>query len=254
MAVGRIGKNIATEFLGLWGVITIVLAWEIIVRLSGVNPIVMPKPSSIFMDILNNPKLYAVSAFQTTIFAVAGLIAGVFVGTSLAILSWLSRVLSGVLTPVAIIFASVPVVAMIPVLARIFGYDMRTVLAIVAIISFFPAFVFTTAGLRSLPAGSDDLFTVLGVGTLRRLWFLALPSAIPEWSIALRLAAANAILAAIVAEFLMGTSGLGYMFGEARSSLNMVRALGASSIAAAISVAAFLTASAFETWARSSWR
>jgi len=254
MRVGRIGRNIATETLGLWGVIFIVLAWEIIVRFSGVNPIVMPKPSSILMDIFSNPGVYALSAFQTTIFAVAGLLVGVLVGTTLAILSWLSRVLSGLLTPVAIIFASVPVVALIPVLARIFGYDMRTVLAIVAIISFFPAFVFTTAGLRSLPAGSDDLFTVLGVGALRRLWFLALPSAIPEWSIALRLAAANAILAAIVAEFLMGTSGLGYMFGEARSSLNMVRALGASAIASAISVTAFLAASRFEKWAQVSWR
>lgn len=254
MSVGRIGKKIATETIGLWGVISIVLAWEIMVRLSGVNPIVMPKPSSILLDIFNNPGLYALSAFQTTIFAAAGLLVGVFVGTSLSVLSWLSRVLSGLLTPVAIIFASIPVVALIPVLARIFGYDMRTVLAIVAIISFFPAFVFTTAGLRSLPPGSDDLFAVLGVRTLRRLWFLALPSAIPEWSIALRLAAANAILAAIVAEFLMGTSGLGYMFGEARSSLNMVRALGASAVAATISVAAFLAASAFERWAQSSWR
>ncbi|MEQ8376531.1 MAG: ABC transporter permease subunit [Roseibium aggregatum] len=121
-------------------------------------------------------------------------------------------------------------------------------------VTFFPTFVFTTAGLRSLPAGSDDLFQVLGVGTFRRLWFLALPSAIPEWSIALRLSAANAILAAIVAEFLMGTSGLGYMFAEARSSLNMVTALGASAVAAAISVAAFLAASAIERWAQTSWR
>lgn len=238
----------------LWGVILIVLIWEVSVWAAGFNPIVIPRPSAILLDIWHHPEVYLLSSFQTIVFAGLGLIVGVAIGTILAILTWLSRILSGLLTPVAIIFASVPVVALIPVLARIFGYDMRTVLAIVAIISFFPAFVFTTSGLRSLPPGSDDLFSVMGVGIWRRLYYLALPSAVPEWAVALRLASANAILAAIVAEFLMGTSGLGYVFNEAQSSLNMVRALGASAIAALISIVAFVAASAFERRAQAQWR
>lgn len=254
MIVPGIIKKVLNGTVALWGIGAIVMAWELGVRASNLNPIVMPRPSSIVLDILYHSDVYVTGSLQTSLLAVAGLIIGMFIGTVLAVFAWLSRVLSGLLTPVAIIFASVPVVAMIPILARIFGYDMRTVLAIVAIISFFPAFVFTTAGLRSLPAGSNDLFSVLGVGTYRRLYFLALPSAIPEWAVALRLVAANAILAAIVAEFLMGTSGLGHIFAEARSSLNMVRALGASAVAAAISVLAFLVASAVERWAQAAWR
>ena len=254
MGPNRVLRRISAGAASLWGILAILVVWEVFVAAQELNPIVMPRPSNVFLDIVRHPEIYAISALQTSLFAVLGLAIGMLVGSLLAILAWLSRILSGVLTPLAIIFASVPVVALIPVLARIFGYDMSTVLAIVAIISFFPAFVFTTSGLRSLPAGSDDLFSVLGVGIFRRLYYLALPSAIPEWTVALRLAAANAILAAIVAEFLMGTSGLGFVFSDARGNLNMVRALGASAIAALISVLAFLAASAFERRARASWR
>ena len=80
------------------------------------------------------------------------------------------------------------------------------------IITFFPSFVFTTAGLRDLPHGSQDLFSVLGASRRATLRRLALPAAVPNMAIALRLAAAHAILAAMIAEFLMGTTGLGYLF------------------------------------------
>ena len=51
------------------------------------------------------------------------------------------------------LFSSVPVVALIPVIARLLGYDTSTVLAIVVIITFFPSFVFASSGLRSAAAG-----------------------------------------------------------------------------------------------------
>ena len=85
-------------------------------------------------------------------------------------------------------------------------------MAIVVVISFLPAFVFMSAGLKALPEGSDDLFNVLVAGRLKRFIYLAAPSAVPSWMIALRLAAPPAVLSAMVAEFLMGTFGWGIHF------------------------------------------
>ncbi len=236
-----------------WGVLAILLAWQIWVSLAGLDAIVMPSPLSVARDIASAPDVYGAAAAQTVLLAVAGLALGMAFGTALALLCWLSRVLAGMLTPLGIVFASVPVVALIPVLARIFGYDQRTVLAIVVIISFFPSFVFTGAGLRALPPGSDDLFRVLGAGTWRRLRLLALPAAMPDWAVAFRIAGANAVLAAMVAEFLMGTGGLGHLFHAARSDLAMERALGASLVATVISVLGFLGASVLERKARAAF-
>ena len=80
--------------------------------------------------------------------ALFGLVMGMAVGTALAIAAWFSPVASGLLNPLTILFSSVPVVALIPVIARLLGYDTSTVLAIVVIITFFPSFVFASSGLR----------------------------------------------------------------------------------------------------------
>lgn len=240
-------------FGSAWIVLAMLITWEAVVSIYAINSIVMVSPSSIVKEILNHPHEFGVATLRTVLLATAGLALGMTIGTMLAMATWLSRFVSGLLTPISIIFASVPVVAIIPILARLFGYETGTVLAIVAIISFFPAFVFTLSGLRSLPPGSDDLFRVLGVGKLKRLYYLALPSAVPQWAIALRLAAANAVLSAIVAEFLMGTGGLGYVFNVARGDLDMSHALGASAIAAMISIACFFAATALERKLSARW-
>jgi ABC-type nitrate/sulfonate/bicarbonate transport system permease component len=164
------------------------------------------------------------------------------VGTGLAVAAWFSPVAAGLLNPLTVLFSSVPVVALIPVIARLLGYDTSTVLAIVVIITFFPSFVFASSGLRSPPPGAEDLFRVLGASRLSVLWRLALPAAMPNLAIAFKLAAAHAILAAMVAEFLMGTSGLGYLFAKTKSDFQTEQAFGASAVATVISATAFLLA------------
>ena len=72
------------------------------------------------------------------------------------------------------------------------------------------------------------------------------PASLPNLAIALRLAAAHAILAAMIAEFLMGTNGLGYLFAVTKQEFLTERAFGTSVIATVISVIAFLASSHFE--------
>jgi NitT/TauT family transport system permease protein len=239
--------------LNFWGVALILVLWEALVFFHDFNVIVMPRPWAVFADIADNPQLYLASFMQTAWVAMAGLALGMIAGTTIAVLAWSSRILNGLLTPIGLIFSSIPVVAMIPVLARMLGYGTETVLAIVAILSFFPFFVFTGSGLRLLPAGSADLFAVLGARGRQTLLYLALPSALPNWTVALRLATANAILGAMVAEFLMGTSGLGQMLHAASQSFNTERALGASVCATAGSVTLFVLVVRLEARVRARW-
>jgi len=241
-------------FSSIWLIVVFLVLWEFIISIHDINSIVMVSPKSIVMEIVSHPAEFASATFYTTIFATAGLGIGMTIGTGLAIAAWLSRFVSGLFTPVSVIFSSIPVVAIIPIIARIFGYQSATVLAIVTIISFFPAFVFTSAGLRNLPQGSADLFHVLGAGKFKTLFYLALPSAIPQWAIALRLAATNAILSAVIAEFLMGTRGLGYIFNVARGDFAMGHALGASAIAAMLSIVCFFMTQKFERSMHHRWK
>ncbi|NDH61372.1 MAG: ABC transporter permease subunit [Alphaproteobacteria bacterium] len=229
-----------------WGILLLLLAWQLWVVLNRFNPIVMPTPVAVLGDLVDHPMVYVRNVGITLAVAAFGLIAGMAVGTGLAVAAWFSPVASGLLNPLTVLFSSVPVVALIPVIARLLGYDTSTVLAIVVIITFFPSFVFASSGLRSPPPGSEDLFRVLGASRLSVLWRLALPAAMPNLAIAFKLAAAHAILAAMVAEFLMGTSGLGYLFAKTKSDFQTEQAFGASVVATVISATAFLLAGLVE--------
>jgi NitT/TauT family transport system permease protein len=247
-------KAVAWLFSRFWGVLLIVLAWEAWVLASDFNSIVIARPADVVNDVVQHPQLYLPNAAHTLGIALLGLAIGMAVGTGAAIAAWASALLGGLLAPLTLVFSSIPVVAVIPVIARILGYDTSTVLAVVVIISFFPSFVFTASGLRALPPGSADLFRVLGAGRMKTLWRLALPSALPNCMTALRGAAPQSVMAATLAEFLMASSGLGQIFHQAKDELDMARALGASLVVAVMAVVVFLLASAAERRVRAHWR
>lgn len=254
MSLDTVFGGLRTFASRYWGVLGLLAIWQIYVSTQNLNSIVVPTPAAVFGDVVTNPVAYLPHVWSTTWVALVGLVLGVSLGATVAVLSWLSPLLSGMVTPPAMVFRSVPVVAMIPVIARLLGYDIRTVLAITIIISFFPAFVFTISGLNDLPGGSDDVFNVLGASRLGYLRRLAMPAAVPNLLVAVRLSAANCVLAALVAEFLMGTEGLGYLFVRTRSELNMARSWGAALVATVLSVAAFILAARLEQWGRERWR
>jgi NitT/TauT family transport system permease protein len=222
-----------------WPILLVLLMWQLGVSWFDLNALVLPEPFDVLRDIVSNPSVYLENGASTLVVATSGLFMGMAIGTFLAILISHSRVLSGLLTPISLIFASIPVVTIIPLLARIFGYGTTTVHIIVAVISFFPALVFTSSGLRAYSPSHDELFSVLGASHLTRLRHLYLPAAVPNWMIALRLTAPSAFLSAMVAEYLIGKSGFGFMFRQAASTFDTDRAFGASLVATAISIITF---------------
>jgi ABC-type nitrate/sulfonate/bicarbonate transport system permease component len=237
-----------------WGVILLVLSWHLYVTALDINRIVIPSPQEVATELVTNSGYFIDPTLSTLVVASVGLIGGMLMGLTLASLSWFATSLRGLLTPVALIIRSVPIVAMIPVLARVFGYEQRTILVITIAISFFPTFVFITSGLRAAPPGSEDLFAGLGARRTTIFFRLAAPSAVPNGLVALRLSAADCILGALIAEFLMGTQGLGHTFQDTMGDIKMVKAWSAVLLATALSVMFFLIARKIEKKAGSHWQ
>lgn len=251
--MAKLLPRLGTALSRSWGILLLLLCWDLWVRLGNLNAIVMPSPAGVLADLVGNPRLYWLNGGVTLLVALAGLSVGLIVGTTIAVAAWASRVLGGMLLPIAMTFTSIPVVATIPILARVLGYNVRTTIAIVALFSFFTVFVFVSAGLRKLPAGSQDLFRVLGAGKWTMLVRLALPAALPNLMIAFRLAATQAVLAAMLAEFFMGGIGLGYQFRFSSGQFNTERAFGMTAVATAVSLVAFSLAAWAERATRERW-
>lgn len=237
----------------LWGIALLVVAWQAWVSLHHYNAIVMPTPAAVFSELLHNPGVYLRHLAFTLVLAVLGLALGLALGVFFAIVAWASPLLSGLSAPIALVLQAVPVVAMIPVIARLFGYNDHTELAITTIVCFFPAFVFTGSGLRRPPPGSTDVMSALGASRLRRLRLLLLPGAIPDLLVALRISAPLSVLAALLAEFLMGTNGLGYFIALATTDLQTVSSWAAAILGTIASVAFFRAASRLETLGIARW-
>ena len=258
-AEGRRGSaEIAVQGLAMlanryWGVILLVLVWHGYVVLFDVHVLVIPSPGSVLEELATNTSRYIDPTISTLTVAAVGIVGGTLMGATLASLSWFARTLSGIFTPIAVVIRSVPIVAMIPVLARVFGYEQRTIMVITIAISFFPTFVFISSGLRATPPGSADVFAALGAGRVTIFRRLALPSAVPNGLIAFRLSAADCVLAALIAEFLMGTQGLGHVFQDTVGDLDMLTAWSAAIVATILSVAFFAFAKRVERAGNERW-
>jgi ABC-type nitrate/sulfonate/bicarbonate transport system permease component len=225
--------------LELWPVALLLILWQVWVSAAGYNSIVLVAPAAVASDLLHFPAAYAAPALHTLTFALAGLALGMAIGVLLALAAWLSALLAGVAIPVALLISSTPVVCLIPVIARLFGYESRTELIAIAVMTFFPSFVYCSSGLRQLPAMSSDVLQVLHASRWQKLRLLALPAALPALTAALRVAATLSVLVALVAEYLMQAGGLGTLFAVTLQQFHVARALGASAVAMALSVVLF---------------
>src|SRR6202034_4352247 len=165
-------------FAQSWGLLLIFAAWQVWVMSAHYNSIVIVSPVAVLRDIVMHPVMYLLPALWTLSFALSGLAAGLILGLLLAVAGWRSQILSATISPAALLLSSTPVVCLIPLLALIFGYQSRTEFVTVAIMTFFPGFVFASKGLRTLPPGSGDFFNVLAATRGQRLVWLSLPPAV----------------------------------------------------------------------------
>ncbi|WP_156760804.1 ABC transporter permease [Microbacterium karelineae] len=232
--------------LHLWPIALVIVAWDLWVVVNGYTSTVAPRPWLVFEDVVTSVGAYVPSAAYTIVVALIGLVGGTLVGFCAAVVVWSSAALAGVVTPAALVIRSVPITALIPIIARIVGYGDPAVVASTVLICFFPAFVFTLSGLAAIPDSSRDLFRVLGAGRAQLLVRLGVLYALPNLMVSVRITAPTAVLAAMLAEFLMGASGLGAMFSTSRSYSDMERAWGTAVVATVVSVLVFVGARALE--------
>jgi ABC-type nitrate/sulfonate/bicarbonate transport system permease component len=225
-----------------WPALLLVAVWQAWIVLANVPAIVAPAPLAVAGELAREPLLYAHAAIATFGVALCGLVLGTLLGCALAVAIWLTPFAAGAMTVPALLVQSTPLIAVLPVLARLLGYGEQTVIAAATLITFLPTFVLVGSGLRALPAGAAGVFAALGAKRRAQLLLLAIPAAVPSVLVAVRIAAANSILAALIAEYMIGQSGLGRLFADAQSQFLTSRSWAASLVATVLSVAAYAAA------------
>jgi NitT/TauT family transport system permease protein len=225
-----------------------VLAWELIVRLKGIPPYVLPGPVLVFQTLVDDWGLLSDSLLVTLITTLQGFVLAVVGGVALAVLFNQSRLIEYSFYPYAVILQVTPIVAIAPLLL-IWLPQEAAVLACAWIVAFFPVLANTTLGLNSVDHNLADLFRLYRASRWRTLWELKLPSALPSMLAGLKIAGGLSLIGAVVAEIAAGSagagSGLAYRIAESGYRLNIPRMFAALLLLSVAGVAIFFLLSAF---------
>ncbi len=206
----------------------ILAVWEAAARLGQVPAYILPTPSAIAIAFVQNAPLLAASGWRTLAMSLEALaVASVFAGL-LALAVTLSRTVDSAVRPIAVALQVTPVVAIAPLFVIWMGVDhpARAVVALAAIVAFFPVFSGAARGLASADPDLERLFDLYGAGRLQRLIRLKLPSAVPFIVEGGKVASGLAIIGAVVAEWVAGgggAQGLAWRILEAGNQLQTAK-------------------------------
>jgi ABC-type nitrate/sulfonate/bicarbonate transport system permease component len=126
------------------------------------------------------------------------------------------------------------------------GRDMGTSVVVVVIVSFFPVMVNLMRGLRDADVLALELMHVYGATRWQQIWMVRAPSSLPFLFTGLRVAGANAILGALLAEWITGSPGLGLLILESGDLREVELLWAAVLVTVAIALAVFAVTSAAE--------
>jgi len=222
------------------------IAWELVVRVKGIPPYVLPGPGLVFSTLVADWPVLFDSLAVTLTTTLQGFLLAVIGGVGLAVVFSQSRLVEYSLYPYAVTLQVTPVVAVAPLLL-IYLPQQAAVLACAWIVAFFPVLANTTLGLNSTDRNLVDLFRLYGASRLQVLRYLKLPAALPYMLGGIRIAGGLALIGAVVAEIAAGSagagSGLAYRIAEAGYRLNIPRMFAALLLLSAAGVAIFFALS-----------
>ncbi len=222
------------------------IAWELVVRVKGIPPYVLPGPGLVFSTLVADWPVLFDSLAVTLTTTLQGFLLAVIGGVGLAVVFSQSRLVEYSLYPYAVTLQVTPVVAVAPLLL-IYLPQQAAVLACAWIVAFFPVLANTTLGLNSTDRNLIDLFRLYGASRLQVLLHLKLPAALPYILGGIRIAGGLALIGAVVAEIAAGSagagSGLAYRIAEAGYRLNIPRMFAALLLLSAAGVAIFFALS-----------
>ena len=215
------GNSVSRRVLPWIVPVLILIAWEYAARSGVLSSRVLPEPLAVVRaawqllltgQLWSNLKVSAGRAF-------AGLLVGGGLGLVLGFLTGLSRRAEVVLDTTLQMLRNIPPLALIPLVILWFGIDEGAKLFLVAFGVFFPLYLNTFHGIRTVDRGLIEMARSYGLSGWRLYREVILPGALPSIMVGLRYALGLMWVLLIVAETISASSGIGYMTMNAREFL-----------------------------------
>jgi NitT/TauT family transport system permease protein len=203
----------------------------------------LPSPSEVWQSLwpglTENPTSRASLLYQFSITFKAAMIglffgaaAGITVGMVAAQFKWLERITM----PYVFAIQTTPKVAIAPLLMIWFGFGLASEAILAGILAFFPLVVNTFTGMHLVDRERLRLFAALRASRMQVMTRLRMMTALPMILAGLEIAVVQALLGAVVAEFIAGQAGIGTQIVQFQSVSNTAGVFAAIIVLAAAGI------------------
>lgn len=211
------------RIVGIFSIATILAIWEISGRIGALDPVLLPRPSSIlstFIDIVASGKFAAPLAHTVGLF-VAGYGIACGLGISLGIAMGTSPTLYGLFEPLVEILRPIPKPALVPALFLFLGIGNLTMITVVVLAVLFPVLINTLQGVRSLDPVLLDTARTFQLSRWRTIRSVILPATTPMILAGMRVGLGLGLVLVVLAEMLAGETGVGFLILDLQRSFQI---------------------------------
>lgn len=229
-------------------IVSVPIAWVTAIRVTGFEPFLLPPPEMV-ADVLWTDRERLLSNTWITVgealtgYAVANAIA-IALSISFLYLPWMEALA----LPWTVMIKNVPFVTIASILFIILGNNQLPIIIVVILITFFPVLANVTKGLKSADPVLLDRMQTINSSQWEVFTKVRWPSALPFYIAAHEIGFTGSIIGAVVAEWLFGRAGLGYLILQATSQYRADRVWAVTIVASALAVGAYLLVKATEKY------
>ena len=221
---------------------TLFVLWQVAVTLFHVNATILPGPRLIVASTWDDRANIWPAIITTSEESFLGLLLALITGVISAVAIDASRAIRRSVYPVIIASQTLPIIALAPLVVIYFGFGLVPKILLVGLFSFFPITVGMVQGLGSADVEAMNLLRTMRATKWQLLLRVRLPGALPQLFTGLKISVTYAFSAAIVAEYVGATQGLGVYINAASQAAPRRTDLvfGATLVAALATVVLFL--------------
>lgn len=201
--------------------VALLVVWQVASQLGWLSTRVLPAPFDVFRaayTLTLSGELFAHVA-TSTIRAVTGFAIGGGLGLALGLLTGSSRAAEAAFDTTIQMIRNIPPLALIPLVILWFGIEEEAKLFLVGLGVFFPVYINTFHGIRSVDRGLIEMARSYGLSGWDLYRDVILPGALPAILVGVRFSLGFMWVILIVAETVSASSGIGYMTMNAREFL-----------------------------------
>jgi len=182
----------------------------------------LPSPLKVaqeLMDWLKDGSLLR-NVLATLIPGIKGFLIATFAAFVLGYALARARFASDVLEPYITALYGIPIIALVPLLILWFGIGQELAVSVAVLASFFLMFYNVYFGIREVSPVLIDQVRIAGGSAWDIAWRVRLPSAL-VWVVAgMKVAVPHSIVGVVVAEFLTGNQGVGFLLSSNANQFN----------------------------------